>query len=144
VSLSSTVYVHIGLGKTGTSTIQKALEEQREALAELGIHVPGEKHHVTRRAVYDLMGRRIGGSDDVDNAKVSGAWRPFAESVVAASEPTVVFSEEMLALARPKAVKRLVQSLSPRRVVVVVTVRDLGRVLGSYWQQMVVMGRTEP
>ncbi len=139
-----TVYVHIGLGKTGTSTIQKALEEQRTALAELGIHVPGEKHHITRRAVYDLMGRRIGGSDAEDNAKVSGTWRPFAESVVAADAPTVVFSEEMLALARPKAVKRLVQSLAPRRVVVIVTVRDLGRVLGSYWQQMVVMGRTEP
>jgi hypothetical protein len=141
---SQTVFVHIGLGKTGTSTLQRALTEQQEPLAELGINVPGTRHVDTRRAVYDLMGRRIGGADKGDNSKIAGAWKPFAESIRASSAPTVVFSEEMLALARPRVVKRLVDSLAPRRVVVVVTVRDLGRVLGSYWQQMVMMGRTEP
>ncbi|MGD9960382.1 hypothetical protein [Nocardioides sp.] len=135
-----TVYVHIGLGKTGTSTIQRALTEQQKALREFGIHVPGGSHQDTRRAVYDLMGRRIGGAN---SAAVTGAWQPFARSIVASSAPTVVFSEEMLALARPRMIRRLVDSLAPRRVVVVVTVRDLGRVLGSYWQQMVMMGRTE-
>lgn len=140
---SKTVFVHIGLGKTGTSTLQRALTEQKAALAELGIEVPGTRHQETRRAVYDLMGRRIGGSDRRDNSKVTGAWKPFAESISTSQVPTVVFSEEMLALARPRVVKRLVDSLAPRRVVVVVTVRDLGRVLGSYWQQMVMMGRTE-
>ncbi len=141
MSVRETVVVHIGLGKTGTSTIQRALSEQREPLLEFGIAVPGTSHRDTRRAVYDLMGRRIGGAD---SSSVTGAWKPFAESVVASAAPTVVFSEELLALARPRAVKQLVESLAPRRVVVVVTVRDLGRVLGSYWQQMVMMGRTEP
>jgi len=141
---AQTVFVHIGLGKTGTSTLQRALDEQRPALAELGIEVPGTRHPDTRRAVYDLMGRRIGGADRSENSRVVGAWKPFAESIRASSAPMVVFSEEMLALARPRVVRRLVESLAPRRVVVVVTVRDLGRVLGSYWQQMVMMGRTEP
>ena len=135
-----TVHVHIGLGKTGTSTIQRALTEQHQALREFGIHMPGNSHVDTRRAVYDLMGRRIGGST---SAAVTGAWKPFARSVASSDAPTVVFSEEMLALARPRVVKQLVESLAPRRVVVIVTVRDLGRVLGSYWQQMVMMGRTE-
>ena len=142
-SSSQTAYVHVGLGKTGTSTIQRALTEQQEALAELGIHVPGRSHADTRRAVYDLMGRRIGGADRFDDSKVTGAWKPFAASIRASPAPTVVFSEEMLALARPRVVKRLVDSLAPRRVVVIVTLRDLGRVLGSYWQQTVMMGRTE-
>ena len=141
---SQTVFVHVGLGKTGTSTVQRALSEQKEALAELGIDVPGSTHADTRLPVYDLMGRRIGGANKDDNSKVTGAWKPFAASIRASSAPTVVFSEEMLALARPRTVKRLVDSLAPRRVVVIVTVRDLGRVLGSYWQQMVMMGRPEP
>ena len=106
--------------------------------------MPGSTHADTRLPVYDLMGRRIGGANKNDNSKVTGAWKPFAASIRASSAPTVVFSEEMLALARPRTVKRLVDSLAPRRVVVIVTVRDLGRVLGSYWQQMVMMGRTEP
>ena len=141
---SQTVFVHVGLGKTGTSTVQRALSEQKEALAALGIDVPGNTHADTRRPVYDLMGRRIGGANKNDNSKVTGAWKPFAASIRASSAPTVVFSEEMLALARPRTVRRLVDSLAPRRVVVIVTVRDLGRVLGSYWQQMVMMGRPEP
>ena len=40
-SSSQRVFVHVGLGKTGTSTVQRALTKQKEALAELGIVVPG-------------------------------------------------------------------------------------------------------
>jgi hypothetical protein len=136
-----TVYVHIGPGKTGTSTIQRALGEQQLALREVGIEVPGSSHMETRRAVYDLMGRRIGGAN---RDLVTGTWAPFARAVADSSAPTVVLSEEMLALARPRVIRRMADSLAPRRLIVVVTVRDLGRVLGSYWQQMVMMGRTEP
>jgi hypothetical protein len=141
--VSGIAYVHIGLGKTGTSTIQRALTENKAALAELGIEVPGSGHGDARRAVYDLMGRRIGGADAGDNAQVAGAWAPYAASIATSSAPSVVFSEEMLAVARPPAIRRLVSSLAPRRVVVVVTIRDLGRTLGSFWQQMLMMGRTE-
>jgi len=143
VSVSGVAYVHIGLGKTGTSTIQRSLTENQAALAELGIEVPGAGHGDARRAVYDLMGRRIAGADASDNARVAGAWAPYAASIVASSAPSVVFSEEMLALARPKQVRTLVSSLAPRRVVVIVTIRDLGRTIGSFWQQMLMMGRTE-
>jgi len=143
VSVSGVAYVHIGLGKTGTSTIQRSLTENQAALAELGIEVPGAGHGDARRAVYDLMGRRIGGADASDNARVAGAWAPYAASIVASPAPAVVFSEEMLALARPKQVRTLVSSLAPRRVVVIVTIRDLGRTIGSFWQQMLMMGRTE-
>lgn len=138
------VVVHIGLGKTGTSTLQVALNQQREALADLGVLVPGTAHKDTRRAVYDLMGRRIGGINRDEAALIEGAWDRLAGEIAASTAPTVVLSEEMLALARPPVVRRLVTSVAPRRVEVVVTLRDLGRVLGSYWQQMVVMGRTEP
>ena len=58
--MSDPVYVHIGLGKTGTTTIQRALHECREPLLSHGIDVAGQSRRDTRRAVYDLMGRRIG------------------------------------------------------------------------------------
>jgi hypothetical protein len=131
--------VHIGLGKTGTTTIQKALTQSADPLASYGVEVAGGSHQTMRRAVYDLMGRRIGGGD---NAGVVGAWAPFAASVVASTAPTVVMSEEMLAGARPKQVRRLIDAVAPREVVVVVTVRDLASVLGSYWQQQIMMGRS--
>ena len=74
------------------------------------------------------MGRRIGGADKVDNSKCHRALEAVRRSPISsrARGPPSVFSEELLALARPRVVKRLVDSLAPRRVVVVVTVRDLG------------------
>ena len=138
-----TVFVHIGPGKTGTSTIQRGLNEQREALRDFGIQVPGRMQLDTRSAVYDLMGRRIEGTDSRDRARVTAAWTPYAASITGSSLPVSVFSEEMLALARPRVVRRLVRSLAPRQVRVVATVRDLASALGSYWQQIVMMGRTE-
>jgi len=134
------VFVHVGPGKTGTTTIQRSLHERRDALGRLGVQVPGITMRDTRWAVYDLMGRRIRGGD---NAGVAGAFEPWAASIAGSEAPTVVCSEEMLALARPGQVRRLVSSLAPRRVIVVLTLRDLASVLASSWQQSVLMGRTE-
>ena len=138
--MSDPVYVHIGLGKTGTTTIQRALHECREPLLSHGIDVAGQSRRDTRRAVYDLMGRRIGHGD---NAGVAGAFEPWAAGIATSRTKTVVCSEEMLALARPGHVRRLVSAVAPRRLVVVVTVRELGSVLISSWQQSVMTGRTE-
>ena len=138
--MSDAVYVHIGLGKTGTTTIQRSLHECREPLRRHGIEVAGQSRRDTRRAVYDLMGRRIGHGD---NAGVAGAFEPWAAGIATSNAKTVVCSEEMLALARPGHVRRLVSAVAPRRLVVVVTVRELGSVLVSSWQQSVMMGRTE-
>jgi hypothetical protein len=138
--MSDPVYVHIGLGKTGTTTIQRALHECREPLLSHGIEVAGQSRRDTRRAVYDLMGRRISHGD---NAGVSGAFEPWAASIATSRAKTVVCSEEMLALARPGHVRRLVSAVAPRRLVVIVTVRELGSVLVSSWQQSVMMGRAE-
>jgi hypothetical protein len=138
--MTDSVYVHIGLGKTGTTTIQQALDACRGSLATYGVEVAAGAHRETRRAVYDLMGRRIGGGD---NAGVAGAFASWATSVRSATAPIVVCSEEMLAGARGGQVRRLVDALAPRQVVVVLTLRDLGSVLASYWQQTIATGRTE-
>ena len=50
---------------------------------------------------------------------------------------------EGLAGARRRHARQLVDALAPHRVHVVLTVRDLARLLTSAWQQSVVMGRGE-
>lgn len=134
------VYLHIGLGKTGTTTLQAALRDSAEALADHGVEVAGGRHIVMRRAIYDLIGRRIEGGA---NTGVAGAFEPFARSVAQSPADAVVVSEEMLAVARPRQIKRLVDGFAPRHVIVIVTLRDLASVLASYWQQQVMAGRSE-
>ena len=135
----SDVFLHVGLPKTGTTTVQAVLEQRASALAEVGVLFPGGRHHAERLAAYDLLGQRVRGDD---NLAVAGAFARLVAEVGPFQGRSVVVSEEELGLARPRHVRRVVRSLPGHRVVVVVTVRDLARTLVSAWQQSVVMGST--
>lgn len=135
----SDVYVHIGLPKTGTTSIQLALKESAPALAAHGIELTGGRHRVQRLAVYDLLGRRIEGDEVHD---VAGAWKRLVEQIDESAAPTAVISEELLSVSRPRQIRSLVKSLSAHRVFVVVGVRDFARSIPSAWQQEVVKGHS--
>jgi hypothetical protein len=131
------VFLHVGLPKTGTTTIQGALVERAGVLAGHGVLVPGGRH-AQRMAAFDLLGQRIPG----DDSAVAGALDRLLVEINAYAGPRVVVSEEELGLARPRHVHRLVRALDGHRVFVVIGVRDLGRTLVSAWQQSVAMGST--
>lgn len=133
------VFLHIGLPKTGTTTIQAALDQRADALAAAGILLPGGRHRAQQLAAYDLLGQRIrGDEDDV----VPGAFRQMMAEIDACQGRSVVVSEEELGLATRRNVRRIVNGLRDHRVFVIVGVRDFGRTLVSAWQQSVVMGGT--
>ncbi|HSU02234.1 MAG TPA: hypothetical protein VLK03_06755 [Nocardioides sp.] len=133
------VFLHVGLAKTGTTTIQGALEAAAGRLAEEGVLFPGGSHRAQRLAVYDLLGQRVSGEDD---ARVAGSLGRLVAEIGAHRGPAVVVSEEELSLARPRHVRMLSRALAGHRVVVVVGVRDMARTLVSAWQQTVVNGGT--
>ncbi|KRE99135.1 hypothetical protein ASG88_15520 [Nocardioides sp. Soil777] len=133
------VVLHIGLPKTGTTTIQAALDASAPALAGHGVLLPCGGHRGQRLAAYDLIGQRVPGHE---RSAVAGAWDRLVEEVDAFDGRRVVVSEEELGRARPGQVRRLVRTLDGHDLVVVVGVRDLARTLVSAWQQSVVMGGT--
>lgn len=132
------VHLHIGLPKTGTSYVQDGLWASRERLAAQGVLVPGERRVSTNQAVWDLLGRRPRGAE---HPRLAGAFRSLVAEVTGWSGRSVVLSEELLSAATPRQVGRVVRALGPARVHVVVTVRDLGRVLVGAWQQELAKGR---
>ena len=134
------VVLHVGLPKTGTTTIQGALEASADRLAAEGVLFPGG-HRAQRLAAYDLLGQRVGGED---RGEAAGALNRLLTLVSAHDGPTVVVSEEELSLATPRQARRLVRALAGHRVLVVVGVRDMGRTLVSAWQQTVVNGGATP
>jgi hypothetical protein len=130
---------HIGLAKTGTTSLQLALQENATGLAERGILFPGGTHGAQTIAVFDLMGRTMPGED---YPRVPGAFDRLTEEIDAWPGSVAVLSHELLALARPGHVKRLVASLPAHRIAVVVTVRDLASSISSSYQQEVFQGST--
>ena len=132
------VFLHVGLYKTGTTTIQGALAATAEQLAAAGVLFPGG-HRAQRLAAYDLLGQRVGGEQ---RGEAAGALGRLVELVAAHHGPTVVVSEEELSLARPRQARRLVRALAGHRVHVVIGARDMARTLVSAWQQTIVNGGT--
>jgi hypothetical protein len=135
------VHLHVGLPKTGTSTIQAALDARVDALAAAGVLYPGRRHRAQRLAAYDLLGQRVRG-DDADI--VPGAFGRLAEEVAAHTGPNVVISDEELGLARPRHVRRVARELGGDHLHVVIGVRDMARTVVSAWQQNVMTGSTTP
>ena len=133
------VHLHVGLAKTGTTTIQAALEANADRLAAAGILFPGGTHRAQRLAAYDLLSQRVRGEA---RGEAAGALGRLLAEVAAHDGPSVVVSEEELSLARPREVRRLARGLAGHRVFVVVGVRDIARTVVSAWQQTVVNGGT--
>lgn len=131
------VFLHVGLAKTGTTSIQAALEASSGRLAAEGVLFPGGSHRAQRLAAYDLLGQRVRGEED---EPVAGSLRRLMEEITAHHGPGVVVSEEELSLARSRQVRRMVRVLDGHRVCVVIGVRDMSRTLVSAWQQTVVNG----
>lgn len=133
------VYIHVGLPKTGTTYLQQTLWESRQRLADDGVLVPGKSHQAQRRAFWDLLGRRLRG---VEQAQVPGAWQELVDTVRDWTGREVLLTEEFLVNARPAHARKVVRAFEPAEVHVVVTVRDLARVIGSMWQQELSKGHT--
>ncbi len=132
--------LHIGLHKTGTTYLQSLWRVNRGALDEQGVHYPGGGDEPRQRmAAYDLLGRRPGGTGD---RRVPGQWRALTQAVASSKQPTVLLSEEALSVATAKQAAACVEAFRGRQVDVLVTVRDLGRVLVSAWQEDIKNDRT--
>lgn len=126
-SVPTAVYLHIGAMKTGTSYVQANLDDSRTALAEAGVLYPGR----IGAAVHDVLGKR--GARHLGPR--SGAWDQLAASVREWDGPSVVMSMEFLTLATTAQVHRIVDSLKPAELRIVLTARDLSRTIPSAWQQ---------
>jgi hypothetical protein len=127
------VVLHIGLHKTGTTYVQSVLRANRERLAASGVFYPGGKAQPGHTfAVYDLFGRRPRGTGD---DRIAGQWDAMTRVVTDSDLPVAVLSEEATSLASPSQARKAVRSFGAAEVHVMVTVRDLGRVALSAWQE---------
>lgn len=134
------VLLHIGVHKTGTTALQAAFADAREELLASGVSYPG-KLQAQHRAALAVLGRPWGwnnrGGSVLDRAHFDRLCARVAEH-----PGRVVISSEFFCEAPEDVAKDVVASLGGRRVHVVVTLRNLGRLLPSSWQQYLKYGLT--
>ncbi|HYO41958.1 MAG TPA: hypothetical protein VES19_02060 [Candidatus Limnocylindrales bacterium] len=133
--------LHIGPPKTGTTSLQAAFWAARaEALAQ-GVRYAGRTRHSTR-AVWAVTGRRS--FDEGRAVPPMDHWTELLTEIREAPEPRVVLSSEGFAFASPAASGRILADLDPARTHVVLTLRPLGRLLASEWQEHAQSGLEVP
>ena len=135
------VLLHVGVHKTGTTAIQAALADAREDLAAHGVRYPG-KLQAQHRAALALLGRPWGwnsrGGSVMDRRHFDALVRRAAKH-----DGRVVISSEFFCEAPEEKALETVQALGgPQQVRVVVTLRNLGKLLPSSWQQYLKYGLT--
>lgn len=134
------IFLHIGAMKTGTTFLQHLLSDNKELLAEAGYLVPGAAWGRQVRAAQDVLFSDF--KDPKIRAGTQGAWQAMADRMLRHDGAGCVFSMEFLSFADPTQVSRIVTSLQPAPVHVILTVRDATATIPAHWQTTVRSGRT--
>lgn len=124
----STVTLHIGAFKTGTTFVQQVMSSNKSALADHGVLWPGK---VWREQVRGVKGILTGEVDAMAD------WQLIVNQIDAWDGDRAVVSMESLSLANSAAVERAVKSLHRHKVRVVLSTRDIARVFPAQWQESV-------
>ena len=112
--------LHIGAMKSATTYLQGACEANADALAEAGIHWLGAR--LNFEAVGDLL----------SDAPSTGHWRRLRQAV-ARHEGAALVSNELMSIRGRAAARKIVRRLGTP-VDVIITARDLARVVPSQWK----------
>ncbi len=132
------VLLHVGVHKTGTTAIQAALADARPELVKAGVVYPGRKkaHHRSAMAVTQrTWGWKGNGGEVVDPAVYE-----WLVKQVHRHRSRVAVSSEFFCEGDADVARKVVEDLGAQRVHVVITLRNLGRLLPSSWQQYLKYG----
>lgn len=136
-------FLHVGTAKSGTTYLQDLWWRHRDELRERGLLLPGSgrRDHFAAAAVVKGMTDvvRTLGARELD------AWQRLVDEARDWAGDVLV-SNEHFSDSPPEAVAAALADLASAadEVHVVLTARDLGRVLPSAWQQRVKMGARQP
>lgn len=129
--MAHTVYLHTGTPKSGTTSIQDFLVQNKATLRdEDHLLFPGEKWADQVNAARHLL--RL----DREALGEAPAWDRLAAEVREWTGSAVI-SMEWLGGSGTHGVRHMVESLAPARVECVITIRDLGRTIAAAWQEFV-------
>lgn len=133
--------LHVGPLKTGTTYLQAGFQQRRDTLAEHGWLYPGSVLN-QEKAFFGLIGGAIPWVSPELQAEKAAQGEALISQVNGWDGPVLV-SAEALCSVLDEDVKRVTDFFPDRPVRVVVTGRDLGRLLPSHVTQLYKTGNAE-
>lgn len=133
---SKRVYLHIGLPKTGSTYVQDALWQNKEALAARGLLVPGDYRRWHLLASLEL---RENPSLARRPRAVEHPWQALVEEVNASTSDAII-SHEFFGAAAPHQIERARDAFGVAEFHAIVMVRDMVSLGISRWQEWVKNG----
>lgn len=129
--MTTSVYLHVGPYKTGTTYVQGRLTSNQDSLAADGVLYAGRTFRNQGRAVREVLQR---GDNPATGASVDGAWAKLLGQIATYDGRAAVISHELIATATRGQVKAVLRGLRAYEVHVIYTARDLARVAPAMWQ----------
>ena len=127
---------HVGIPKSGTTSLQTAASSGRTDLYDNGVLYPGRRFN-HRLAVLGFMGRRWGWS--ADGVPPLHHWEELMEEIAGERERRVLFGHEFASESDAEKAKRFVDAIG-EDCYIAITLRSPGEILPSAWQQYVKAG----
>ena len=131
--------------KSGTTYLQHGILTRLAELESAGWLYPlefaaarGAINH--ERAIYGLVGNHIPWVDQQTQQRMRSQWLNL-KTQIHKSDKSILISAEALASMLEEGIELLLSQLPNREIKIVITARDLARVLPSSWQQSVRNGR---
>lgn len=124
------LFVHVGMMKSGTTYLQRICDAQVESLRSSGVTWLLGSTESQIGAIQDLR----------DSARLmpgqKGAWGRLRGDVAGCSGDALL-SQELMANMRPPKIRQFVRQTEADERHVIISVRDLSRVIPSRWQEAV-------
>jgi hypothetical protein len=119
------VFLHVGVMKSATGYVQNLCDANRAHLLEQGLLWTHSDDNFL--ATDDLLGTRR------ERPGLEGAWQRLSGQIEQ-HDGDALISNELLARVNSAKRRRLVRAVEPAEASVIVTARDLARVIPSQWQ----------
>jgi hypothetical protein len=131
---ANSIMLHIGAHKTGTTTLQAALFTASKQLEEQGvINLVADGEETANPAARAVQ--RLPSSGSAGAPVNYNVWTTLVRQAQAHPNQLVSISAEAFAVSESLVIKQIVNDLGLDRLQVVITLRSLGKILPSQWQQ---------
>jgi len=128
--------IHIGAPKCGSTALQSAFHQNRDALRSDGVTYIGESSHwiSAAKAVAEVSDRLSRKTPPISE------WKRLVKEVGSVTAGTALISSEWFAAASEASTQRIVNDLDAKRLQAVLVIRPLTSTLPSAWQQGLKLG----
>ena len=137
--------IHVGGPKTGTTSIQTALAENRHSLRECGFLYPGafasviEERKINQQFLLYPLGRIPGFQNFVSSDRL--LWQQLVDEVNQ-SAGVVILSSEALLSAPIDVLNEIADAFETLQIEILITARSIHELVISHWQELVKAGGT--